>query len=252
MFPQGDLGLLASAAAAALFVGLSKGGLPAISSLSVPLLALSISPLAAAALLLPIYIASDLVGLWLYRHAYSARNLVILMPSAIAGIAVGWFTSSMVSDRAVTLLIGLMGLAFCVSNWWRSRSSPPPRPADVPRGIVYGAISGFTSFVAHAGGPPYQIYVLPQRLEKLVFAGTSTILFAVINWAKLVPYWQLGQFSPDNLRVAAWLIPVSIVGAVLGAKLTRIMPDKLFFRLVEITLLAVSLRLVYQAAFPAA
>ncbi len=78
----------------------------------------------------------------------------------------------------------------------------PPRPADVPRGLFWGSITGFTSFVSHAGAPPYQMYVLPQRLEKMVYAGTSTIVFAIINLLKLPPYWFLGQVNLGSLRTA--------------------------------------------------
>ena len=129
------------------------------------------------------------------------------------------------------------------------RANTVPRPADVPRGLFWGTIAGFTSFVSHTGGPPYQMYVLPQRLEKMVFAGTSTIIFAIINALKLIPYWALGEFNPGNLEVAAILSPVAIAGAIAGYKLTSVIPQKLFFRLVEVTLALVSVKLIFDALF---
>jgi uncharacterized membrane protein YfcA len=93
------------------------------------------------------------------------------------------------------------------------------------------------------------MYVLPQKLEKMVFAGTSTIAFAVINLVKVVPYWALGQFNPGNLELAAMLSPLAIVGALLGYKLTAIIPEKLFFRFVEVALFVLSVKLIYDALF---
>jgi uncharacterized protein len=243
-----NLTLFALASLGAIFVGLGKGGLPAVGSLAVPTLSLMISPVTAAALLLPVYIVSDWVGLWLYRHKFSKQNLTILIPASVAGVAIGWATASFFPDRLLTLMIGLLGVGFCFNAWFFKPRNGAPRPPDVPRGVFWGGLAGFTSFVSHAGGPPFQIYVLPQRLEKLVFAGTSTILFAVINLAKVVPYWQLGQFAPASLRTAAMLIPIAIAGTVAGAILTRIIPEKTFFRCVQATLFVVSLKLIFDAA----
>jgi uncharacterized membrane protein YfcA len=112
--------------------------------------------------------------------------------------------------------------------------------------LFWGTISGFTSFVSHAGAPPYQMYVLPQRLDKMIFAGTSTILFAIVNAVKLVPYWALGQLSVDNLEIAALLFPFGIAATFAGVRLVRILPEVLFYRLVRTALLLISLKLVYD------
>jgi uncharacterized protein len=238
--------LFALASAGAIFVGLSKGGLPAIGSLSVPMLSLTMSPVKAAALLLPVYVASDWVGLWLYRHRYSRPNLRILVPGAMAGVAFAWATASLFPENVIKLLIGLMGIGFCLNAWFFRLADAPPTHPDTRRGLFWGALSGFTSFVSHAGAPPFQIYMLPQRLDKLSFAGTSTILFAIVNAAKIVPYWQLGQFAPGSLRTGLMLLPAAIAGTIAGALLTRIIPDKLFFRVVQAALFTVSLKLAYD------
>jgi uncharacterized protein len=236
------------AAAAAFFVGTSKGGLPMVGVLGVPLLALVMPPVAAAALLLPVYIVSDMVGLWAYRKDYSARNLAILLPAMIFGVGLGWATAKITEEWMVTLLVGLVGLYYCATVLFR-KDDTPPRRADVPRGVFWGTIAGFTSFVSHTGGPPYQTYVLPQKLPKMMFAGTSTIVFAVINLVKLVPYWALGQFNPSNLEMAAMLSPVAVAGALIGYKLMAIIPERLFYRLVEVALFVISLKLVHEALF---
>lgn len=230
-------------------VGLSKGGLPMVGVLGVPLLSLVISPVAAAALLLPIYIVSDMFGLWAYRREFDLRNLKILVPSAAFGIFLGWASYSIISERVVTLLVGLIGLAYCI-NAVVKRGNIASKPADVPRGVFWGTVTGLTSFVSHTGGPPFQMYVLPQKLPKMVFAGTSTILFAIVNLLKVPPYAQLGQFNPANLEIAAMLSPIAVLGAWVGYKATKIIPEKLFFRIVEVALAIVSVRLIYTAAFP--
>lgn len=243
-----DFWFWAAASVAAFVVGASKGGLPMVGALGVPLLALVMPPVAAAALLLPVYIVSDWVGLWAYRKEFDRRNLMILVPAMVLGVAVGWATASftMEHDWIVTLLVGLIGLFYCVTAVMR-RGDKPAKPADVPRGVLWGGIAGFTSFVSHTGGPPYQMYTLPQKLPKMVFAGTSTIVFAIINVVKVVPYWALGEFNPGNLQMAAMLTPVAVAGAVIGYMMTKVLPEKLFFRLVEVALLILSLQLIYKA-----
>jgi uncharacterized protein len=231
---------------ATFFVGASKGGLPLIGMLGVPLLALQISPVVAAGLLLPIYIISDMYGLWIYRRSYDTRNIGILVPAAAIGIAVGWATASITSDDLVTILVGVIGLAYCADAILKARRNLPPRPADVPRGLFWGAIAGFTSFVSHAGAPPYQMYVLPQRLEKMVYAGTTTIIFAIVNLMKLPPYWFLGQVNLASLETALYLSPIAILGAYVGYRLTKVIPQGLFFRFVELALFIVSLKLIYD------
>ena len=235
-----------TASIAAFLVGASKGGLPMVGALGVPVMALVMPPVAAAALLLPVYIISDWVGLWAYRKEFDRRNLFILVPAMLVGVTIGWATAHVTPEWTVTLLVGLVGLFYCATVVVR-RPDTPPRPADLPRGLFWGIVAGFTSFVSHTGGPPYQMYVLPQKLPKMVFTGTSTIAFTIINAAKLLPYWALGQFNPGNLKLAAMLSPVAIAGALLGYKATAIIPDKMFFRIVEIALAVVSVKLVYDA-----
>jgi uncharacterized protein len=239
-----DVGFYLVAAVAALLVGLSKGGLTMAGALGTPLLAMVMSPVKAAALLLPIFVVSDWFGLYAYRREFDRRNLMILIPAGIAGIAIGWLSSSVVSDRMVGLLIGVIGIGFCLNAWRVRHHPPPPRPADIPRGLFWGSIAGFTSFVSHSGGPPYQVYVLPQQLPKTVFAGTTTITFAAINLVKLLPYWQLGQLDAANLRISMVLMPIAVAGTFIGVWLVRIIPHHTYFVLIHVALLVLSLKLV--------
>jgi uncharacterized membrane protein YfcA len=228
---------------AALLVGLSKGGLPTVGMLAVPLLSLFMSPVKAAVLLLPIYIISDVVSVWLYRKNFSASNLKILIPAGVVGVFIGWLTASFTSDSAVKLMIGFMGVGFCLNTWLR-KTPQDKQPVDSKKGWFWGTVAGFTSFISHAGGPPFQIYVLPQRLPKIEFAGTATLLFAVINTAKIWPYQLLQPYSYDDLMRAADLIPFALVGTVLGAYITKKIADVWFYRLVQAGLFMVSLKLI--------
>ena len=230
---------------ASLLVGLSKGGLPVVGMLSVPLLSLSMSPVLAAVLLLPIYILSDIVSVWLYRRDFSAPNLKILIPAGLLGVLLGWATASYVSDLVVTLLIGLVGVSFCLNIWLRRTANQSPKPVNSTKGFFWGTLAGFTSFISHAGGPPYQAYILPQKLPKLVFAGTSTILFAVINLAKVVPYSNLHPYTGSTLVVSASLVPIAILGTVLGRYAIQKLSEKWFYLSVQLALFAISLKLVY-------
>lgn len=232
---------------AAWLVGLSKGGLPSIGTLAVPILSLVMSPVKAAVMLLPIYVISDAAGIWLYRKEFSLINLKILIPAGVFGVVMGWLTASFISDIAIKLLMGLIGVSFCLNAWFKKNANTVPQPAHVPKGLFWGSLAGFTSFISHAGAPPFQVYVLPQRLPKAQFAGTSTIVFAVINAAKIWPYQQLRPYSSDDLMSAAVLIPAALIGTVMGAYLTRRMPDVWFFRIIQAGLLLVSLKLIADA-----
>ncbi len=236
-----------AATIASVFVGMSKGGLPAIGLLAVPILSLVISPVTAAGLLLPVYVLSDMLGLVAYRRDFDRRVLAILLPAATLGVGLGWATARLVPETLVTGLVGLIGLAYAARLLFRRLDVAAARPPNVAAGGFWGAIMGFTSFVSHAGAAPFQIYVIPLRLSKTVYAGTTTITFAYVNAIKLVPYWALGQFSPDNLRAAAILTLPAGLSVYAGVRLVRILPHELFFQLVTWALALVSIKLIWDA-----
>lgn len=233
---------------ASMLVGMGKGGLPVVGMLGVPVLALVISPLTAAGLLLPVFVVSDLLGLYAYRRAFDRRVIAIMIPGALLGIGFGWLTFHWVSDAAVTLLVGAIGAGFAGNFLLRSPVKGPPRRAKVLPGLFWGGLTGFTSFVSHSGAPPFQVYTLPLRLEKSVFAGTSTIAFAIVNAAKLPPYWALGLLNVENLEHAAVLLVPAALSVFLGVRLVRWLPARVFFTAIIWTLLAVSLKLLWDGA----
>lgn len=235
------------ASLAALLIGLSKGGLSSMGMLAVPLLSLVMSPMKAAVLLLPIFVVSDMVGVWLYRKNFDRRNLQILVPAGVAGVLAGWLTASVVSDTAVKLLIGLIGVSFCLNMWLRRSKPEEPATPQWLKGGFWGALSGFTSFISHAGAPPYQVYMLPQQLPKVSFAGTTTLFFAVVNAAKIIPYQHLRPYAMADVLSAAALIPIALLGTYLGAYLTRRIADKWFFGFIQLGLFVLSLKLITDA-----
>jgi len=230
---------------AVIFLGLAKGGFSGVGTAATPLLALYLPPLEAAALLLPILVSQDLISIYVYRRDWDASNLKILLPGAVVGMAFGWLIASHVSDNAVRLAVGVIGVAF-VANLWLRRAVIEPRRMSAASGVFWGALSGFTSFMTQGGGPPFQVYVLPQRLPKLMLVGTTTMFFAAVNAMKIVPYFMLGQFSPRNLSTSLALVPIAIAANFAGIWLVQRTPTEVFYRLAYVLLLMISLTLLWQ------
>lgn len=236
----------ALAVLAAISVGLGKGGLPAITMLSVPILSLVISPVVAAGLLLPVFIGSDVFGVWAYRHEFDRRVLTIGAVGLVAGTAIGWMTSHWVSEDLVRLLIGIIGAVFAANLLLRPGQDAPAKPINRASGLFWTTIAGFTSFVSHSGAPPWAVWVLPLKLSKLAFAGTTTIAFAFVNLVKLVPYFFLGQLGFENLKVALVLLIPAIISVFIGLRLVKVMPERLFFGIVTWALLLISITLIWD------
>ena len=239
-----------AATPAVILLGLSKGGFSGVGMLALPLMALFISPVQAAAITLPILIVQDVVTVWSYRHSWDRRNVAILLGGAVVGILAGYLLAARVSEAAVTLSVGVLSIAFAVRRLILERRAKAPRPteADLPRGLFWGALTGFTSMIAHAGGPTFQIYVMPQRLARDVFVGTGAVVFAIVNWIKVPPYLALGQFTPENLWTAAALFPVAVATTWAGVWLVRRVPGERFYTIVYSLLVLVGLRLVWDGA----
>ena len=202
-----------------LLVGVSKGGFAGgLGVLGVPLLSFAVSPATAAAVMLPILIAMDAFAVAGYRRQFDAANLKVIMPAATVGVIGGYFSYHLLSEAHIKLIVGAVSLVFAV-NWFRHRWHGRQVPAKAPgkaRGSFFGALAGFTSFSVHAGGPPIDMYLLPQRMNKTTLVGTTVIFFAFVNAIKLVPYGALGLLSLDNLRTSLALIWLAPLGIRLG------------------------------------
>ena len=232
---------------AALIVGLSKGGLSSAGSLAVPMLAIFMSPVAAAALLLPVFIVTDVFAVWLYRREYSGRNIAILVPAILAGIAIATVIVPYTSESLLLALTGSVGLWYCLKTWFATAPDAAPRPADLPRGIFWGIVTGITTFITHSGAPPSQAYLLPQKLPRLVFAGTMAIAFAIGNAAKLPGYHALGYFEGLRWSLVLALAVVGILGTAAGRWIVRRLTDRTYVRVIEGLLFLLSIVLFWKA-----
>jgi uncharacterized membrane protein YfcA len=249
-FFPGDPVFYLAAIPAVILLGLSKGGFSGLSSLAMPMVALAISPVKAAAIVLPILIVQDWVSVWAFRHDFDLRNLAILTPAAAVGVGAGWLMASRVDEQAVRLAVGLISVGFVVFMLLRDRlASGAATRATVAPGLFWGAVTGFTSFVSHAGAPPTMVYMLPQRLTPRIFAGTSAILFAIINLLKVWPYFALGQFSRDNLSASASLLPVAVVSTFAGVWLVRRVSAERFYVAVLALTFLVGVKLIWDGAW---
>jgi hypothetical protein len=237
----------AAAIPAVLILGLSKGGFTALGLLMVPVMALAISPVRAAGITLPILVFSDVIALISYRRIYDRTTLKIMVPGALVGVAVGWLTAAWVTEAHIRLIVGLISILFSIQYFLGVGRNAAPHPQNVVKGTLWAAVAGFTSFVSHAGGPPFQVYAAPLRLDPRIFAGTSVIFFALINFIKLVPYFFLGQFDTENLATAAVLLPISIPATLLGVWLVRRFDPLSFYNLIYVTIFLVGIYLTGES-----
>jgi uncharacterized protein len=233
---------------AVIVLGLSKGGFTGLSSLAMPMLSLVTSPVRAAAIVLPVLIVQDWVSVWAFRRDFSPRNLLILIPSSMIGIAAGWLLAARVSEDAVRLAVGVISIVFVFYMLLRDRLglAAVDRPR-VPGGLIWGSLAGFTSFISHAGGPPFQVYVMPQNLKPRVFAGTATMFFAAVNLIKVPPYFLLGQFSRDNMMVSLALVPVAVLSTFAGVWLVRRVDANRFYAIILVITFVIGVKLTYDA-----
>src|ERR1044071_3147469 len=202
---------------AVLVVGLSKAGLlGSLGMVGVPLLSLVMPARDAAGMMLPVLLAMDAIAVWTYRKDVDWRILRIMLPGAAVGTILGWLLWSFVSDDAVLLFVGVVTLLFILDAILPLRKKLQGLPPSKPWGTFWGGFAGFTSFISHTGGPPFQIYVLPQRLAPAVYAGTTAFFFAIVNSSKLIPYYFLGQLNPSNLMLSALLAPIGVLGVLVG------------------------------------
>ena len=238
----------AAAIPAVMMIGLSKGGLAGLGVLAVPIMSLAISPVLAAGLTLPILVISDVVAVVAYRRNFDLTTLKDMLPAAVIGIGLGWVTAAWVSDDIVRLIVGVISVLFALNYWFRERLTPHASERSPARAGLWGTVAGYTSFVSHSGGAPFQLYVLPRRFDPPVYAGTSVLFFAIVNAVKLVPYYFLGQLQMRNLEVSAVLAPIAIVAALLAVWVVKVVDPKLFYGFTYVMVFVIGMVLVGQAA----
>jgi uncharacterized membrane protein YfcA len=234
-------------------MGLAKGGFSGVGAVAMPLLALAISPVQAAAILLPILIVQDVVGVWAFRETWDGRVLAVMLPGAVVGIVLGYLLAAKVSSTAILAVLGGISILFTAHRLWLARGGRVQAPRNVPPaadtalGVVLGTASGFTSQIAHAGQPPFQMWVLPRNLAPASLVGTTAIYFAAVNWIKVPAYWALGQFTVQNLLTAATLLPVAVVSTIGGVWLVRRIDAARFYTLIYVLMILVGGQLLWEA-----
>jgi uncharacterized membrane protein YfcA len=242
-----DPNLYVVAALSIFMVSLSKSGLiAALGIVGVPLLTLVMPAREAAGMMLPLLLFMDAIGFVALRKQVSWPNLRILLPAAITGIVLGWAFYAFISEAMVRLMIGIITVIFCLDAWLPLRKALTGLPPSKPWGWFWGSLAGFTSFVSHTGGPPFQIYMLPQRLSPVLYAGTTVIFFTTVNLVKLIPYAALGQLSVSNLTLAVSLLPVAAIGMAVGIFLVKRINANLFYHIAYVFAFLLGLKLLYD------
>ena len=234
---------------AVVLFGISKGGFGGgLGVAAVPLMALVISPVQAAAIMLPILCVMDLFAIRRFRGRWVLPELRVLIPASLLGIAVGTALFGYLSAAAIRLIVGIVAIAFTLHYWLSLWHPAVAANGDFPRrfGALGGAIAGFTSFIAHAGGPPVNMYLLRRSLNRTEFVATTVLFFAVVNYVKLIPYGWLGQLDTSNLMTAIVLSPLAPIGVEIGHMLHHRVSDRFFFRLMYVLLFLVGSKLIYD------
>lgn len=244
-----DWHFYALAVPAVILLGLSKGGFAGMGALSLPLLAFAVDPVRAAAITLPILIAQDVVGVWAFRRTVDWRLLGWMLPGSMLGIALGYWFAASVSSGAVMAMVGAISILFGAYRLWAARHAAPKETALWPDwiGSLFGIASGFTSQIAHAGQPPFQLWVLPRNLPRDVLVGTTALFFAVTNWIKVPAYLALGQFTHANVMTSAVLLPLALVSTVAGVQLVRRVDAARFYTAIYVLMILVGIALVAEA-----
>ena len=217
---------------AVVLMGISKSGFGAgFGSLAVPLMALAVTVPRAAAILMPILLLVDLLGLAAFRRNFDSALLKFLIPFGLAGTVVGAFLFKVLDAHLVAAIVGACTLLFLAQQLL---FPPKPDSATTPRwvGALLTVTSGFTSFVAHAGGPPLNAYVIPMRLAPLVYTATMAVFFFALNLSKWIPYAWLGLLDTRNMATSVVLLPFAPIGVWIGFRIARRINPQLFYRLI--------------------
>ncbi len=237
---------------AVIALGLSKGGFSGIGTIAAPLLAIAVPPIQAVGILTPILLVQDAVTIWSYWRKWDLVIIKIMVPGQIAGAGFAWLIAAHVPDSAIRLVIGLIAVGFVVSQWFglAARFAREHSHPSATAGRLWGAVSGFTSLIANTGAPPFQIYVLPQKLDKETFVGTFSLFIAIGNALKVLPYFMMGQLNPTNLGTSAALLPLAVVTNMAGVWLVRRTPAEAFYKIIYLLIFLIGLQLIYAGSMP--
>lgn len=239
-------GFWLAALAGVTILGLAKGGFAGLGVLGVPIMALGMSPVLAAAILLPILLVQDVFSVRAFGAHRDNRVLALMLPGSCLGILAGWALARFVPVAAVEAAVGVIALGFGIQRIRAEHRGLPARVGPPWQGLAMGAAAGFTSQIAHAGGPPFQMHVLPMKLPRDMFIGTSSVFFAVINWLKVPAYAALGTFTPANMALAAVLLPAALASTWAGTVLVRRVDGPRFYAIMHALMILVGGKLAWD------
>ncbi len=243
-----DLSFYLAAIPAVILIGLAKGGFAGLGALGMPIMALGVAPVRGAAILLPVLIVQDAIGVTAFRKTWDRKILLVMLPGAILGVALGWLFAASVPADALLTAVGAISILFGAYRLWIERGGRIAAPRNSPLwvGGLFGIATGFTSQIAHAGGPPWQMWVMPRRLPRDVFIGTTAIFFAALNWIKVPAYVALGQFTRDNMIATAVLLPLAILASLAGVWLVRRVSAERFYTIVYLLMVLTGGKLLWD------
>ena len=242
---------LTMAVLAVVIVGMAKGGFSGLGVLATPLLALAMPASTAAALLLPVLLVQDVVSVWSFRKSWDRWIVAWMLPGAALGILLASLYSAAVDEAQLRLVLGVIALSFGLYRLWLERGGRLVAASTSPGwvGTLFGLGMGVTSQIAHAGGPPFQIWVTPRRLPHETFVGTSSVLFALVNWMKVPSYIALGTLNRQTLIAAALLMPLAIISTLVAVRLIRRMDSQRFYTLIYVLMVLVGLKLIWDGLY---
>lgn len=241
-----DAFFYAVAIPAVLLLGVSKSGFGAgFGSLAVPIMALAVTVPEAAAILMPVLFLMDVLGMAAFRRDFDLALLKFLIPCGLVGIVAGALLFKLLSAHTVAAMVGGFTLLFLAQ---RLLLAPKPGSAPPPKwlGALLTAMSGFTSFIAHAGGPPISAYVIPLHLSPVKFTATMAFYFFVINLAKWIPYGLLGLLDWRNMVTSLALLPFAPIGVWAGVRLARRISQAWFYRFLYLGMFLTGVKLLWD------
>ncbi|PTQ70720.1 sulfite exporter TauE/SafE family protein [Celeribacter persicus] len=245
-----DLHFYLFAIPAVLFAGMSKGGFGSAAAFAAtPFLALILSPGQAVGLMLPLLMVMDVTAVKMFWRKWDLRVAGVLILGAVPGILIGTLVYGVADPKVFKFLIGVVALGFVA--WQLAKSArlihPPKRELGTGAGLFWGAVTGLTSFISHAGGPPAAVYMLSKRMDKTTYQATSVLVFWAVNLMKVIPYAFVGIFTHESLVADLTLIPVAVIGVLVGVWMHHKVPEKLFFGMAYVFLVITGGKLIWEA-----
>jgi uncharacterized protein len=240
--------VLVAGALAVFIMAVSKAGFGGgLGALSTPILALTVTAPQAVAIMLPLLLVMDAMGLWTFRKVFDQRVLKMILPGALIGTLLGWLLFGLVDAAWIKLILAIECLLFAGLRLRKSAIDQPRQEPVWSRGLFFGSLSSLASFIAHAGSPPILQFTLPLKLNKEVFVGTMTVFFSFVNASKLVPYAALGLLNFENLKLSLMLLPIVPIGFWVGYSLLKKLKQNQFDVLITAALFLTGAKLLWDA-----